>query len=402
LEIGKATVRRLTIEKQGFGSLPNRVTKEGVFATVDRLGCVQIDTINVVERAHYLTLWSRLGPYEKELLHEVVYGDRLLFEHWAHAASYIPFKDYRYFLRPMESRRENMEERFRKRAGGDPRLLELVLERVRREGPLASKDFEHKRRRPSKGWWDWKPAKVALETLFGAGVLLVSHRKNFQRYYDLAERVLPGWVDVSAPMDEDRVRFFALRTMDCLGLVEPQDIRGYYQNWCVNLGMTSRQLKAFLDDLTGRGEAVRFKVEGEKTPHYCLPEDCGRIEEVEAGDFGFSSVRLLTNFDNLLWLRDRVKADFGFKAKLETYIPRDKRKYGYYNMPILYGDRLVGRIVPKMDRGRGVLVINSVWHEPWFEPDEEFEDGFAETLDGFARFHGADDVEMRESQPRKG
>lgn len=408
MSVTKQTVRRLQIEKQGFCDRPKTVTKEDVYNTIDGLGCIQIDTINVVERAHHLTLWSRLGAYDKELLHDLAYGDRLLFEHWAHAASYIPLKDYRFFLQAMNVRREKIRDNPGKWEYGidwsrvDPGILERVLERVKEEGPLATRDFEHKRESPSDGWWDWKPAKAVLEALLGAGVLLVSRRENFQRHYDLAERVLPGWVETEAPPEEDRVRFFASRAMGCLGLLKASDIRRYYLPWCVILGRKSRQLRAMLDDMGEEERALRFSVDGERQPYFCLPEDADRISELEDGDPGFGGFRLLTNFDNLLWDRRRVEKLFGFEAKLETYIPAEKRKYGYYNLPILSGDRLVGRMVPRMDRDNRTLIIESIWHEPWFEPDPDFEDSFAETMTSFAEFNGADEVEILEEEPRIG
>ncbi len=402
MAISKQTARKLMIEKQGFGPPLKTIKKNDIFETVDRLGCVQIDTINVVERAHNLTLWSRLGGYDKEMLHDLLYCDRLLFEHWAHANSIIPLKNYRYFIHPMQIRKENLVERFKRWGKGDPKILDQVLERIRVEGPLAAKDFEYKKKKPSKGWWDWKPAKIALEVLFGAGVVLVSSRKNFQRFYDLSEKVLPDWVDMSEPSAEERARFFAVRTMGCLGLVKPADPRSYYQNYLVKLGRNSRQLMVLLDQLVEEGEAERYELEGEKSPYYCSPEDARRIEELEAGDFNFEGVRFLTNFDNLLWLRKRVKTLFGFEAKLETYIPKEKRRYGYFNLPILYGDRLVGRIIPKMDRKNRVLIIHSVWHEKWFKPDEDFDNFFSEAIDSFAKFNGADNVSMEEDEPRKG
>ena len=149
-------------------------------------------------------------------------------------------------------------------------------------------------------------------------------------------------------------------------------------------------------------KGVRFDVDGERQPYYSLPDDVSRISEIEVGDFGFDGVRFLTNFDNLLWDRERVKTLFGFEVKLETYIPAKKRKYGYFNLPILSGDRLVGRLVPRMDRKNRTLIIESVWHEPWFQIDEDFEASFSETLDSFAEFNGADTVEIVEEEPRVG
>ncbi len=390
------------LEKQGFNKRPNAVTKNDIYNTVERLGCVQIDTINVVERAHYLTLWSRLDTYDKKLLHELAYKDRLLFEHWAHAASYIPLRDYRYYIRSMKNRRDKMEENVKKWGGGDTSILEQVLERIRQEGPLGTKDFEHSRKGPSKGWWDWKPAKIALEALYGAGILLISHRENFQRFYNLAERILPSWVDTSEPTEEERIQFFVLRTMGCLGLIKASNIRKYYLPWSMSLRRTSRQLQVTLNKLVEENRAARFDVEGDTKPYYCLIEDAGRIQEIEEGDFKLNGVRFLTNFDNVLWNRDRVKELFDYEVKLETYIPKEKRKYGYYNLPILKGDHLIGRIVPKMDRKSRTMIIHSVWHEPWFKPDETFENAFNEAMESFARFNGADNVEIREEKPRIG
>ena len=398
MPLTKKTVRRLMLEKQGFGERPASVTKEDVYKAVDRLGCLQIDTINVVERAHYLTLWSRLGNYDKELLHQLAYEDRKLFEYWAHAASYVPMKDFRYYTRPMRVRRERYAHGY-DWARAEPEVMEHVLERVRKEGPLSTKDFEHKRKTRSQGWWDWKPAKIALEALFGAGILLISHRENFQRYYDLAERILPPNIDTTEPTEEECLHFHALRTIGCLGLAQPGDLRTYFQPWSIMLRRTAKQWKAILENLVEEGDVIRFDVEGERNPYYCLTEDSQQVEEPKSE---FNDARLLNNFDNLLWNRKQIQNLFGFKVKLEAYIPAAKRKYGYYNLPILWGDRLVGRIVPKMDRKRGVLIVHSVWHEPWFKPDEDFEERYTETLQEFARFHGADEIEMEEDTPRKG
>jgi uncharacterized protein YcaQ len=276
------------IEKQLVADFPDNVSKARIYDTVDALGCLQIDTINVVERAHYLTLWSRLGLYNKEHLHELAYKDRRLFEHIAHAACYIPFKDYRFYLRSMEVRKGEMREWFARRSKADPALLDAVLQRVADEGPLASKDFEGEKKQG--GWGNWKPAKIALEYLLRAGLLQVHHRENFQKYYDLTENVIPPGVDTTEPSDEERVRFFSLRTLRALGLAKPQELRKYFFNWSVKLGWTSKQLQALMDELSAEGEVERHDIEGEKNPYYCLPEDSGRLQELEEG-FDFDEKR---------------------------------------------------------------------------------------------------------------
>jgi uncharacterized protein YcaQ len=405
METTKEIARRLTVEKQKLTSRPGTATKNDIYRVVDRLGCLQIDTINVVERAHHVTLWSRLGLHEKDLLNELAYDDRRLFEYWAHAACYVPMEDFRFFIRPMRMREGEMLERLERwggRAGGvSPDILDEVLGRVRAEGPLATKDFEQRRTGPSKGWWDWKPAKVALEVLYGAGILMVFHRENFERQYDIAERVLPPGVDTTEPTEEERIKFYITRTMASLGLVKPADVRGYYTPPYARYKAFSKQIPSLMEEMGGDGEAARYEVNGERQPYYCLPGDASRLDDLSDSP-GSESVRLLNPFDNALWDKKRVETLFEFTAKLEAYTPAPQRKYGYYYLAILYGDRLVGRIIPKMDRKDRKLIINSTWHEQWFEPDEPFEAAFSETLESFSRFNGADEVVYKEEKPRIG
>jgi uncharacterized protein YcaQ len=401
----KEIARRLTVERQGLTSKHGTVKKDDIYQIIDRLGCLQIDTINVVERAHHITLWSRLGLHEKDLLNELAYDDRELFEYWAHAACYVPMDDRRFFISPMRMRKEEMLERLKRwggRAGGvSPDILDEVLARVRAEGPLATKDFEQRRTGPSKGWWDWKPAKVALEVLYGAGLLMVSHRENFQRQYDIAERVLPPGVDTTEPTEEERVKFYITRTMSSLGLVKPADVRGYYTPSYARYKAFSKQLPSLMEEMRGDGGAVRYEVEGERQPYYCLPGDASRLDDLVDG-LGHEGVHLLNPFDNVLWDKRRVETLFDFTAKLEAYTPAAQRKYGYYYLAILSGDQLVGRIIPKMDRKNRKLIINSTWHETWFKSDESFENSFSETLESFSKFNGADEVEYKEERPRIG
>ncbi len=405
MEVTRTAVRRLMIELQGLTDKPPKATKQDVYETINTLGCLQIDTINVMERAHHLTLWSRLGPHDKEHLHQLAYQDRRLLEYWAHAASYIPTDDYRYFITPMKKREANMEERLRRwgnRAGGvDPKILEEVMERVRKEGPLATKDFEHKRTTPSKGWWDWKPAKVALEVLYGAGLLLVSHRENFQRHYDLAERVLPPGVDTREPPEDERIKFYITHTMASLGLVKPADIRWYYVPHYALYREHSKQLPNILEEMTAEGNATKFSIKEEPQPYYCLPGDADRAQDLEA-EPPSPNVNLLNPFDNALWDKKRVETLFDFEAKLEAYTPAAKRRYGYYYLAILHGDHLVGRIIPKMDRTNSTLIIQSTWHEPWFKPTDAYREALTETLESFASFNGADKIEHLEKRTRVG
>ncbi len=184
--------------------------------------------------------------------------------------------------------------------------------------------------------------------------------------------------------------------------MKPPEIRKYYHHWSINLDRTSRQLQEQLEELRKEGEAERYRVEGERQPHYCLPGDAERLEEIQEGDFSGEGVGFFNYFDSFLWNRERVEALFGFKPVLEIYVPKDKRRYGYYHLPILYGDELVGRLEPKMDRENKTLIIRSYWHQPGFEPDEAYENSFQETLESFAAFNGADETVWEEKEPRVG
>ena len=392
LKVSVDAVRRLQIEKQGIGEPPKGVTKRRIEETIGRLGCVQIDTINVVERAHYFTIWTRLGQYRKDDLHTLAYEDRRVFEGWGHAMCYMPMDHWRYLIAANRERAKSRVIHTGWFSRVDPNIVDYALDRVRREGPLGSADFEGKK--PSSGWWGWKPAKRALEALFSAGDLMVARRDGFQRIYDLTERVLPSWVDASEPTEEERYRFFATRTLASLGATKPADIKSYYHTWCVKLGLTTKQIQALLDGLVEEGVAVRLSVEGLRTHYYCLAEDAVRLGELEK-DWGYGGVRLANYFDSLLWQADRLEALFGFERALEVYLKPQDRRFGYFTVPILYGDRLVGRLDPKLDRKEKRLILRGLWFEDGFEPDEAYQNEFERTLYDFTRFNGAEKIEWR-------
>jgi uncharacterized protein YcaQ len=382
--VTKASLRKLMIEKQRLSTPIGEPTKEKIFTAIDHLGCLQIDSINVIERSHYLTLWSRLGNYEKTLLDNLAYVDRKLFEYWAHATCFIPLKDYRFYIHSMNVRKEEMLKRLRRRTGRGEELINHVLERIRDEGPLASKDFDSEKKGKG-GWWNRKDEKVAMDYLYGAGVLAVTRRNNFQRYYDLTENVVPDWVDTDAPTDDEHVRFFIERTMKALGAIRAKDAREYFQHFSVILGRTSSQIE---DSFEEQDNIVRIQVEDSKEKFYCLEEDAGRLEEID-DDFDYDGVQMIVYFDNFMWNRDRIKKLFGFESKLEIYVPPDQRIYGYYHLPILYGDKLVSRIEPKVIRGEETLLIRGYWPEPGFEESEDYRVKFERNLKDFAVFNGA-------------
>lgn len=403
MTVKRDVAKRLMLIKQGIGEFPSKSNKNDVYKTVKKLGCIQIDTINVIERAHYITLWSRLDNYKKEYLNELAYKDKKLFEYEGHAASFIPFQDYRYFIHSMRVRKKEIPLKFQKygerlfnvnESGNYPKqnikILDFVLKRIKDEGPLSSKDFEGSKRKG--GWWNWKPAKLALELLYGAGILMVSRRENFQRYYDLAENVIPDCIDITEPKDEERIRFFMIKTLECLGLCKAQEIRKYFHNYSVKLNQTSKQLEKALDELVLEDIVNKYKIEGDKYNYYCKTEDSSLLEQLDDDSLDFWGVRFFVYFDNFMWIRERIEFLFGFKSKLEIYLPKQQRIFGYYHLPILYGDKIIGRIEPKMDRAKNTLIIRGLWYEKGFKQNEEYVEKFNATLEKFAEFNGAKEI----------
>jgi hypothetical protein len=206
--------------------------------------------------------------------------------------------------------------------------------------------------------------------------------------------VLPSSVDTSEPNAEERNRFFATRTLGSLGATKPTDVKFYYHSWCVKFKLATKDVQALLDCIAAEGVAEKLSVDGLKTPYYCLAEDATRLEGLEE-EWRYGGVRLINYFDSMLWHADRLNSLFGFERALEVYLKPEQRKYGYYSVPILYGDRIVGRLDPKVDRKEKKLIVRGLWYEEGFKPDEEYEDAFGKTLDDFAKFNGAEEIDWR-------
>jgi uncharacterized protein YcaQ len=395
MEIPTGVARRFAVWKQCFGSAQN---SERILETIRKLGCIQIDTINVVERSHYTVLWSRIGNYEKKGLDRLLHPERKVFEFWAHAASIIPMEHYRYFIQAMKENRKGLADRAARRLTGKVNLLGTVLCEIHKNGPMSSRDFVQEEKvtgwGKGSGWWSWKPAKIALEILFNAGVLMVAHRENFQRYYDLTENVLPSSVDTTEPNMEERRRFFVEKALSAAGIARLNDISNYYYPWCTHMALRGKEAEGTVEELLNDDILERATVRGFQEPYYILSEDCGILEKMAKDDLKcFDGVTFLSPFDNLIWFKDRTKNLFHYSSRLEAYLPGRKREYGYYNMNILYRDRLIGRLDPKVHRDQRILEIRSLHFEKNFKPTVIFREKFADAILSFMRFNEA--TEMR-------
>ena len=392
MKITQDAARSFALKKQCFQFPQTSVKKEHVFSVLKALSCVQIDTINVVERSHYLVFWSRLGNYKKELLDQLLYPDRKVFEYWAHAASLIPIEHYRYFIPTMKKRQKEIHSKAKRWLKGKESLLDTVLHEIKHDGPLCSKDFEneHKDEKKEKsGWWSWKPAKMALEMLYDAGILMVSRRDNFQKYYDLTENVLPSSVDMAEPTEEERQQFFVEKTLDAWGLVELKDVGQYFYKWSTHADVGVKAISGLMKEWEKQDIVATVHIADVDKPYFTLTKDLADLEKTVTSEEQISNIGLISPFDNLTWSKPRIKKLFDFHPALETYLPKKDRKFGYYALTILYNDQIVGRLDPKMHRDKATLEIKALELREGFKPTAGFKQQLSSTLRDFMKFHNA-------------
>jgi uncharacterized protein len=351
--LSAAQARRLALAAQGFadGRRPAAVDGWALRRVLDRVALFQIDSVNVLQRAHYLPLFSRLGAYDTALLDRAAHSaPRRLFEYWGHEASLLPVA-FQPLLRWRMARaadeawggvRRVREER--------PELVAEVLEEVRARGPVAASDvLEHERPKRTGPWWDWSDVKRAFEWLFWSGQITSARRRGFERLYDLPERVLPRAV-VAAPTPPvaDAQRELLRIASRALGVAAERDLRDYFR-------LPTDEAKARIAELVEGGELLAVEVEGWKAPAYLHPE--ARIPR------RVDTRALVGPFDSLVWERARVERVFGFRYRIEIYVPAPQRVHGYYVLPFLLGDRLVARVDLKADRQEGVLRVQAAHAE---------------------------------------
>ena len=355
--------RVLFMQAQGLLDDPNRQANSSNLARViDGLGFVQLDSINVIDRAHHLTLAARLSSYRPRHLIHLLERRRSLFEHWTHDASAIPTRWYRHwkprFKRFAQSDRH--QRWLRGRMGPDPtKLIAHVKRRLRREGPLMSRDFQAPKGAARGSWWGWTPHKAALELLWHTGVVSVSARESFNKVYDLTDRVFPELARLRMPGPREQAEWACSTAMDRLVVAAPGEVSDFWKdvsraeatNWC---GRAER-----------KGELVRVQIEaagaGPTRTGFALPDWEKRLSRAPAPPGG---LRLLSPFDPVIRDRRRLERRFGFDYRFEAFVPAKKRVWGYYVLPILEADRFVGRLDPKLHRDRQSLEVKSLHWEP--------------------------------------
>ncbi|HJQ74196.1 MAG TPA: crosslink repair DNA glycosylase YcaQ family protein [Gaiellaceae bacterium] len=347
MTVSLAAIRRLVVSTQGYAPRFRRAAAGDVEEAIRRLGAVQLDSISTVDRAHRLTLTSRIGAYDETELRDLLSSGRV-FEYWAHEACLLPVELWPHFRTTMEGRGHW---RFHDHAlETHGHLVEPVLKRIRAEGPLGSRDFEGAGGKADM--WDWKPAKLVLEALFDRGVLVVATREAFQRRYDLAERVIPRAIlEAPTPDEDETLRALALLAVRARGALTEPAIR---EHWRLKGGRA--RLHHHVLALVEEGLLREVDIDDGGPPFYVDAE--AELDGAPAPPV------LLCPFDNLVWDRPVLERLFGFRHVIEVYKREHERLYGYYVLPLLAGDRIVGRADVKADRREGVLRIRRFHREP--------------------------------------
>lgn len=381
--------RRLFLDRHVLAEAPTGPSSGASLADlIGRIGFVQVDSINTVERAHHMILFSRRQTYRPEALKSLIEKDRGLWEHWTHDASILPIQTFPYWKHRFARDKDRLRENWRKwfREGYEPQF-DTILQRVSDEGPLTSSDVGDGEARGKGGWWDWHPSKTALEWLWRTGQLAISRREGFQKVYDLTERVIPADLLRHEVSYEDKVQWACGSAMEQLGFATASEIQAYWN--AVPKEAVALWVKATL----ARGEIVEIMVEGadgSQRKSFARPDVLARAVATPEPSL---RLRILSPFDPAL--RDRARADFlfGFFYRIEVFVPEPKRRWGYYVFPILEGDRLVGRVDAKAFKAEGVLRIKGFWPEAGVKPTKARAEKLDAELHRLARFAACDRVE---------
>jgi uncharacterized protein len=396
IRLSHRSAQLLHLAAQGLLQRATRkARKADVPAAIDRMGLLQIDTINVVARSPYMVLFSRLGAYRNEWLDDAL-ADGHLAEAWAHEASFVPSREFHFHRDYRLGRAGHWAQKLAERTHAEARTdMDALLARIRSEGALRASDFE--RDAPaSKGWWGWKPEKKWLEAWFALGQLMVLRRERFQRVYDLAERVTSRW-PVPPPegaLDEAVVRtHFIARSVQALGITRARWIADYFR-------LKPRVTDAELAPLVVEGILMRVDVDGWDEPAYVHASHAGLLEKAMANTLRATRTTLLSPFDPLVWDRARAQELFGFEYTIESYTPAAKRRFGYYVRPILHRGRLVGRLDAKAHRNDGLFQVLGVWIEEGVSLTPALIEDVAMAICECAAWHGTPRVSIEGAQPK--
>jgi hypothetical protein len=393
------TARRLAVARQRLAGPTPSPDREGIMSVTRDLGCLQLDPISVVARSHLLVLWSRLGGFDLTELDALLWDDRRLFEYWAHRASIVLTEDYpihswlmRRYPRPVYAHGRRTAEWL----AANQTLRRHVLTQLRRRGPIRARDLEDRSSRPwrSGGWTNERNVTRMIDVLWTQGKIMVAGRMGLEKTYDLAERILPDWTPRERLSDRELSRRATQRSLRALGVATVRNIDNHFTlNRYPDLPGTLAALE--------RARAIeRVRIADRPGEWFVHTEDLPLVERIQDGEWE-PRTTLLSPFDNLIYERDRTELLFGFRFRTEIYVPRSKRQYGYYLLPILHGDRLIGRVDAATDRDRRRLVVKAIHAEPDGPTTVRTGRDVARAIRALATFVGGIEVEVAGPAPER-
>jgi uncharacterized protein YcaQ len=377
--LSKAQARKIILEAAGLASYaPFGLGIEAVYQLINHLGFVQLDTNYVVERAHHHVMFARVPDYETSWLAELCEDGRI-FEYFTSDAGYLPMHDFRFSLPIKEAFRLQGKEMSRP----EQNLMQQIMDQVEREGAVMVGDFENDRVEASNGWWDWRPAKVALERLYLEGKLMISRDKKFHKSYDIPLNLVPQETDQTMPSAEEFARFIIQRTLGALGICSVKEMAWRGRRVKGNL------IKSELEKMVQEGLVRLIGVDGIKGPLHMLSS---QVIEVEISD----QVFILSPFDILNVFRHRLKDFFGFDYQIECFVPAPKRQYGYFSLPVLAGDIFIARMDSKADRKQKLMVVHNIHFEE-IDINPAIIKKFIQTLKDFVAFNQCHNIVFKRS-----
>jgi uncharacterized protein YcaQ len=396
-------VRQFAVIKQRLGGERPAPTLNGLKELMRDIRCLQIDPIRAVERTQFLVLFSRLGIYDPDLIRELAYQEKFLFEYWAHAMSYVLTEDFPIYKPQMThhfSGTSNWATKARNWLESNQDFQQYVIDELQARGPLLTKEIEDRAVKPWKsgGWTSDNNGPMMVDFLWSSGRLMVADRDGLKKYWDLAENVLPDWTPQEELADYDRTYHAAQLSLKALGVANAKQIKNHFiRNAYPELSAALKQLEA-----DGLIEQVAIKGKGNspwqtKGPWYIHSDDMTLLENL-ANEWQPRTV-LLSPFDNLICDRERTEMLWDYYFRIEIYVPKVKREFGYYVLPILHGEKLIGRIDPKMDRKAGILHIHNIYAEADAPQSKKAATAVRKAIEELGAFLGANDIQYNHVHP---
>ena len=374
--LSKQKARKLIVLCNDFHHQKKLKSAQATLTSIQALAYVQIDTISVVNRAHLHVLWSRNHNFHEKHL-DVLYDKKHIFEYWSHAAAILPMRDYHFSL-VKKQYIANGGKHWHKR---NVEMMNTVKQIIVKQGAMKSSDFKHETK-SNNGWWDWKPAKLALEQLFMEGELMVKKRQGFQKLYDLTKRILPTNVRLNQPTADEFYRHLIKRYLMSQGIATAEHI-------CYLRKGIKSDVESCLNQMLKNAELTQVQVNNQH--YFALPERLSLLNQRLN-----KTVHILSPFDNMLIQRKRLIDIFDYDYKIECYVPTAKRQFGYFCLPILYGNELVGRIDCKAHRKQRVLMVNAQFQEKTIKNQDKYQQDLYSAIIEFAAFNQCDEVVYKE------